>query len=85
MTLGLCDAAVRDRIVRLLERLGLPVQIPASLPAAVDQLLAAMSSDKKKKESRLRFVVPRQIGEVEVVDNVPVSMIVEAWHAVGAE
>lgn len=85
VTLGLCDAAVRDRIVRLLERLGLPVQIPASLPATVDQLLAAMSSDKKKKDSRLRFVVPRQIGQVEMVDNVPVSVIVEAWQAVGAE
>lgn len=85
VAVGLCDSQVRDRIVRLLERLGLPVQMPDSVTASAQELLAAMSSDKKKKDNRLRFIVPRQIGQVEMADNLAVEAIIAAWRKVGAK
>lgn len=49
------------RVLTLLTLLRLPTCTRRS-PAAI---LAAMSADKKKREGRLRFVVPRAIGDVE--------------------
>jgi 3-dehydroquinate synthetase len=55
--------AERDhlRVLALLALLGLPLQTSLS-PRDV---LAAMQSDKKKRDGRLRFVLPRAIGTVE--------------------
>ena len=49
------------RVITLLTLLRLPLQTNLA-PEAV---LAAMSSDKKKRSGRLRFVLPRSIGDVE--------------------
>jgi 3-dehydroquinate synthetase len=49
------------RVLTLLTLVGLPLQ--TSL--APNAILAAMRSDKKKRGGRLRFVVPRAIGDVE--------------------
>lgn len=49
------------RVLALLTLLGLPLQI-ALEPGAI---FSAMSSDKKKRAGRLRFVLPRAIGDVE--------------------
>jgi 3-dehydroquinate synthase len=65
---GLIPAEVTERQVRLLERFGLPTG-PRSWP--VDELLRAMRSDKKNMAGRLRLVLPRRLGEVALVDDVP--------------
>lgn len=49
------------RVLTLLALLGLPLQTTLS----VDAMRDAMRSDKKKKDGRLRFVLPRSIGDVE--------------------
>lgn len=49
------------RVLALLTLLGLPLQIELE-PSSI---FAAMSSDKKKRAGRLRFVLPRSIGDVE--------------------
>ncbi|MGC1379925.1 MAG: 3-dehydroquinate synthase family protein [Candidatus Baltobacteraceae bacterium] len=49
------------RVLTLLTLLGLPLQ--TTLPP--DEILAAMHSDKKRRAGRLRFVLPRAIGDVE--------------------
>ena len=49
------------RVLALLALLGLPLQI-ALEPEAV---MRAMSSDKKRRAGRLRFVLPRAIGDVD--------------------
>ncbi len=66
--LGLIGADLTARQVRLLERFGLPTR-PEAWP--VEQLLATMRSDKKALAGRLRFVLPRRLGEVELFDDVP--------------
>lgn len=65
---GLIPAEATSRQVKLLATLGLPT---APLPAwPKEQLLRAMHSDKKAEQGRLRFVLPRHLGEVAVYDNV---------------
>jgi 3-dehydroquinate synthase len=49
------------RVLTLLTLLGLPLY--TSLGA--DDVLAAMQSDKKKRRGKLRFVLPRAIGDIE--------------------
>jgi 3-dehydroquinate synthase len=56
------------RLRRLLVRLRLPGK-PGRYP--VEPLLAAMRSDKKALHGRLRFVLPRRLGEVALFDDVP--------------
>jgi 3-dehydroquinate synthase len=66
--LGRCPPDVARRIIALFDHLGLPTAAPDYNPEAV---WAAMASDKKKQGARLRFVLPLDIGRVEVFDDVP--------------
>jgi 3-dehydroquinate synthase len=63
--LGWIGPDVVGRIQRLLERLGLPTSAPG---LEAGQLLAAMGRDKKNRAGRVRFVLPRSIGRVELTD-----------------
>jgi 3-dehydroquinate synthase len=58
---------VTARQVRLLEKFALPVKIDLK----ADDLLAVMRNDKKVESGRLRFVLPRRLGEVGLYDDVP--------------
>jgi 3-dehydroquinate synthase len=62
---GLVGPEVTARQRRLLEAFGLPAA-PPPLPA--DALLEAMRIDKKAEAGRLRFVLPRRLGEVALAD-----------------
>jgi 3-dehydroquinate synthetase len=66
--LGRCPSDAGRRIVALLDHLGLPTAIPDYDPEAVWE---AMASDKKKRGKRLRFVLPLDIGQVDIFDDVP--------------
>jgi len=63
---GLCDRETADRITGLLSALGLPTA-PESVRAG--KILAVLSRDKKALAGRARFVLPRRIGSVEIVDD----------------
>lgn len=63
--LGWIGADATERLVRLLEKFGLPVAAPGLDHAA---LLDAMARDKKNRGGRVRFVLPRTIGQVELTD-----------------
>jgi 3-dehydroquinate synthase len=65
---GLIPPDLTDRQTALLRRFGLPT---APGRWAVDGLLATMRSDKKSLAGRLRFVLPRRLGEVALFDDVP--------------
>lgn len=64
---GLCDPTLVARVERLLERLELPTRLDG-LPA--EQIVSAMATDKKRAGSRLRFVLPRALGDVGVIEDV---------------
>ena len=60
--LGLCAPALRERLARLLERLGLPTR--ASLQ--VEDIEKSMYYDKKVKDGMNYFVLTKDIGSVTV-------------------
>jgi len=64
---GLIPRDIRERQDQLLGRFGLPCR-PRSWP--VEELLSAMRSDKKNVGGRLRFVLPRHLGEVALFDDI---------------
>jgi 3-dehydroquinate synthase len=66
--LGHCIPDVSGRIIALLDHLGLPTAPPDYDPEAVWD---AMTSDKKKQGVHLRFVLPLDIGQVDIFDDVP--------------
>jgi 3-dehydroquinate synthase len=74
-SLGRVDSVVTQRQLTLLERLGLPVEVPELDTAA---LLRAMASDKKVEHGRLRFVLPSRIGHVDIVDGVAPDLVLAA-------
>ncbi|MBV8149413.1 MAG: 3-dehydroquinate synthase [Candidatus Eremiobacteraeota bacterium] len=58
---GRFSAGEHLRVLALLALLGMPLRTSARAGA----VFAAMQSDKKRRGGRLRFVVPRAIGDVE--------------------
>jgi shikimate kinase/3-dehydroquinate synthase len=61
--LGVTDPAEAERVVRLLERLGLPVDLDAQ-PLA--QAMRFLTLDKKRRGDKVRAVVMHRIGETKV-------------------
>ena len=68
--MGLIGAEIPARQDALLTTLGLPVRT-GSLPLPpAENLIDIMARDKKTLHGRLRFVLPRRIGHVELIDGV---------------
>ena len=65
--LGLCSPELERRIVACLERFELPTGYRTYAPLAI---WGAMRADKKRRSQKLRFVLPRQLGQVSVTDEV---------------
>ena len=74
VALGLCDKTVEGRLTALLQRFGLPTQHEGYEPG---EIWEAMATDKKKRGKKLRFVLPRAIGQVVVTDQVPKAEVLE--------
>jgi 3-dehydroquinate synthase len=75
---GLIGPETTARQVRLLEAFGLPV---APQPWPAEALLATMRSDKKALAGRLRFVLPRRLGEVALFDDVPEADVLDVLRS----
>ena len=69
-SLGRIGPDVVTRQEQLLRSFDLPVTVPTGAAFTSDALLATMARDKKTVGGRLRFVLPTQIGHVELVDGI---------------
>jgi 3-dehydroquinate synthase len=65
--LGRIDAGITERQIALLTALGLPVRLPEPDRPEPDAILSAMRLDKKSVGGQLRFVLPKRLGQVELV------------------
>ncbi len=74
-----CNAQLAERLVRLLERIGLPTS--ASDLAPTDTLLETMRVDKKVADGRIRLVLPDRLGAVSIVPGTPENAITAAWDS----
>jgi len=73
--MGLCRPELPERIEALLRAFSLPTQVPDFQPEAIWR---AMALDKKKRGSRLRFVLPRALGDVIVTEEVTQELVLAA-------
>jgi len=64
---GLCSKDVPIRITNLLKKFGLPVQTPG---LGSKDIIESMYHDKKSSHNKLRFILAKGIGSVEIVDDV---------------
>ncbi|NIP84158.1 MAG: 3-dehydroquinate synthase [Planctomycetales bacterium] len=74
-SLGHVDAEFTRRQQQLLEAVGLPTAVP---DVDHQQLLAAMRHDKKAQQGKIRFVLPTQMGHVELVEGIDDSAVLAA-------
>ncbi len=68
---GCCRAVLRDRLVRLIRRAGLPTGAEGVSRQAV---LQALAFDKKFIHGRPRWVLPTRIGRVVVTEAIPATL-----------
>ena len=76
------DPALQGRIEAVLQAQVLPTRIPAAFAAT--SIYAAMFSDKKKAAGKLRFILPRDVGDVFIAEDVPETAVLAAITAVQA-
>lgn len=74
-------AADAQRLRKLLQRFGLPVEMPRGTDA--DALLAAMRLDKKNLSGQLRLILWRGLGAAEIVRGVDEAAVLEELRAEG--
>jgi 3-dehydroquinate synthetase len=76
--LGRIDARCVERIRALLEKFGLPIEVPK---LDRQQILDAMMHDKKVAHGQLRFVLPSRMGQVELVGGISETEILAVLEA----
>jgi len=59
----------------LIQKAGLPTQLPGGLD--IEAIINTLQTDKKVKDGKVRFVLPTQIGQVTITDQVPEDVIVQ--------
>jgi 3-dehydroquinate synthetase len=79
--LGRADPSLAGRISAALASWDLPVQCP---PFDVERIWEAMTHDKKKQGGELRWVLPRDIGEIEIATTVPPKIVKAVLRDLGA-
>lgn len=68
VALGLWDEICDRRQLALIEKAGLPTEVPEGV--AVEDIIEALQTDKKVKAGKVRFILPTQIGSAIVSDRV---------------
>ena len=75
-------SAMEDRIRAVLGTAGLPTGASGIGTEDLDELMAAMRVDKKASQGRIRLVLPRDLGDVVVLDDPGGSVVRAGWDAV---
>ncbi|GAB1539416.1 hypothetical protein NUACC21_20820 [Scytonema sp. NUACC21] len=73
VALGMWQKEETERQDALIQKAGLPTQLPPGLN--VDGIVDALQLDKKVKAGKVRFILPTQIGVVQITDEVPSDTI----------
>ncbi len=80
--MGYVDVEVPSLHRKVLQKYGLPTywdEVP------IEEVLQAMQRDKKTKAGKLRFILPRKIGEVAIVADVSEELIRQALIRIKSE
>jgi len=71
-----------DRIKGLLEKLKLPTTMDGLY---AKKIIRNLRVDKKIREGKIRFVLPKKIGKVEVRDDIPIKIVRRVLKAIGCK
>lgn len=71
-SMGKCSKEVPRRLEALLKNLGLPVKMPGLDSTAV---IESLYHDKKTMDHKIKFILVKEMGSIEIVDQVPESEI----------
>src|SRR5574341_715329 len=64
---GLCDASTPERVEKLIKSYGLPTDLSSlSRKPSVSGLMDTMQLDKKAEGGKVKFVLPKKIGDVVI-------------------
>lgn len=77
--LGYCEHQFKDRIEKILSKIGLPCRIPTDITP--QSILDTMSQDKKRLGQSIRLVLPVTVGQVRVVDDISNNDILQTLEA----
>lgn len=80
--MGRCAPSLVGRIERTLSAWGLPIRVQNDV--RVSAVWRAMAHDKKRRGDVLRWVLPRAVGEVEIVEGVPPGVVKSVLREMGA-
>ena len=78
LTVGRTDSVTAGRIADAVLSLGRLPEVKVN----TRKVLARLQTDKKTQDSVVHFVLPREIGKVEVVNGVPVRAIADAMEEI---
>jgi 3-dehydroquinate synthase len=73
--LGMLDQPSCDRILHVIDSAGFKTR---GLSLRPDDVLNAMMFDKKVQAGKVRFILPTQIGQVTIRDDVPAELVKDA-------
>jgi 3-dehydroquinate synthase len=71
--LGMWQKEETERQNALIQKAGLPTQLPSGLD--IEAIVESLQLDKKVKAGQVRFILPTQIGAVTITDQVPSDTI----------
>jgi len=72
--LGILNKNEVNRLKEIISRAGLPTELP---PLELEKIVQAMKHDKKILQGKIRFALPRTIGEVFITDEVNTTVVEE--------
>ena len=73
-SMGKCSEEVPMRLEALLKKLGLPVEMPKLESSAV---IESLYHDKKTMDHKIKFILVKEIGSIEIVDHMPEAEILK--------
>ncbi|MHC4493718.1 MAG: hypothetical protein ACYTDU_19115, partial [Planctomycetota bacterium] len=76
-----CGFRESEAVNEALDRCGLPTRAEVKR----DDVLKALRHDKKRRDERLRWVLPLRVGEVKVFDDVPEELVLAALEETASD
>ena len=64
--LGKCPQEIPERIMKLVKKCGLPVDLPDLEPQVI---IESLYHDKKTMNNKIKFILVKEIGKIEIINN----------------
>jgi 3-dehydroquinate synthase len=80
--MGIMDPSAVNRITMLLEKLQLPIKVDG---ISASRVINGLKVDKKIREGKIKFVLPKKVGKIEIRDDVPIPVVRRVLKELGCK